>query len=212
MTHPAVPAGLVLIVERDDAISSLLTVVLQRAGYETLVVRDSAAGSTECDAIVRDLNLAPAARRQSLSEVSATAPALLRRTIFATTTPDRVMNSIPAGSAFAVIAKPFDLHELLELVEACVARSRDERAAIEPVRRFVRTAPVLHRLLDEPAISERELLLRDEMRRTVAALQTTLLEAARVEPNHLRAAAYRAASHAAARIATPRSRAARRDH
>lgn len=70
------------------------------------------------------------------------------------------------------------------------------------VERFVMTVPSLRRLLALPAASDRELLLRAEMRRTIAALAATLDEAARGERRSARAAVYRVTAIVAADLAT----------
>jgi hypothetical protein len=72
---------------------------------------------------------------------------------------------------------------------------------LNAVKRFVRTVPSLRRLLALPALSDRELLLRAEMRQTIAKLAAALDEAARGEPGKIRAAVYRAAAAAAADLA-----------
>ncbi|HEX6096970.1 MAG TPA: hypothetical protein VF432_11650 [Thermoanaerobaculia bacterium] len=74
-------------------------------------------------------------------------------------------------------------------------------AILNAVERFVRAVPRLRRLLALPAASDRELLLRAEMRRTIATLATTLDEAARGERRRTRAALYRAAANVAAELA-----------
>ena len=72
---------------------------------------------------------------------------------------------------------------------------------LRAVGRFVRDVPSLRRVLALPAASDRELLLRAEMRRTIAMLAETLDEAARAEERRIRAAVYRAAAIVAADLA-----------
>ena len=72
---------------------------------------------------------------------------------------------------------------------------------LNAVERFVRTVPSLRRLLAAPCRSDRELLLRAEMRRTITNLAASLDELARDEPGKTRAAVYRAAAVVAANLA-----------
>jgi hypothetical protein len=72
---------------------------------------------------------------------------------------------------------------------------------LHAVERFVRTAPDLQRLLTSPATSQRELLLRAQMRRTAAMLAGWLEEAARGERRTARATVYRAAALVAESLA-----------
>ena len=72
---------------------------------------------------------------------------------------------------------------------------------LDSLQRFARIAPSLQHLLSVPVGGQREAALRAEMRRTLGALAATLAEAAHVEPSRTRAAACRAASTVATRLA-----------
>lgn len=96
-------------------------------------------------------------------------------------------------------------------------RSDDEIAGVRgadvgSVARFARSVPTLRRLLASAAASDRELLLRAEMRRTIAALGESFDEAARLEQSATRVAVYRAAALVAAELASDVAGPARRDH
>lgn len=69
------------------------------------------------------------------------------------------------------------------------------------LRRFRRDAPDLRRLLASPASCEEELMLREAIRRAVAALAALLNEAAGVEAAPVRAAMLRGTSCIAAELA-----------
>lgn len=85
-------------------------------------------------------------------------------------------------------------------------------ADVGSVSRFVKSVPTLRRLLASPAASDRELLLRSEMRRTIATLGATFDEAARLEQSATRVAVYRVAALAAAELASGGATLAPCDH
>lgn len=218
------PRNSILLIESDESIAVLVSTVLRRAGFVTRVVPDADAAAPllremRFDVIVRDLVLTPSNREQALAELTATAPELLRRTVIATTARDSALAAIPPQSVFAVVPKPFDLRQLVDVVTACAAASpeaarRELPVDLESLERFVRTAPRLRDLLKLAPASEHELVLRAEMRRTVMALSATLDVAAEHEPSGSRAAVMRAVSAMAANVAdTAHARArVRHDH
>ena len=69
------------------------------------------------------------------------------------------------------------------------------------LRRFVRDVPKLRRLLSSTAGGEQERMLREAIRRTVAALATVLRDAAGVEAAPARAAVLRGTSRIASELA-----------
>lgn len=186
--------GSVLIIERDASIRTMMTVVLRRQGFSVRAVPDAGAADTlteriRVDAVLRDVSAA--------SELAATAPAILRRTIVMTT-----QARLQQAAAFAVILKPFDFEELVRVTAACVRQSRDERGIdLGSLRHFVASVPDLRRELASGTGSMGELLLVSEMRRTILELSAALHAAAEVQPSRTRAAAFLAASAVAADLA-----------
>ncbi|HYH05985.1 MAG TPA: response regulator [Thermoanaerobaculia bacterium] len=155
MTTRLPSSGSVLIIDADHAIGSMIASLLARAGFDTRVVRDIEAAvplleSVRFDVIVRDLNLAPAARSQSLQQLEATAPELLRRTIIATTARNSALQSSATTTVFAILGKPFNVDELVTLVTACANNSPNEGAEprgrgsleLETLQRFVPPRPL----------------------------------------------------------------------
>jgi len=223
----------VLIIDTDSGIRGLVAIVLEQAGFHTVGVDDLQSAATALNtltfaAVVRDLNLAPSESRRSLKRLAATSPELLRRTVVMTTAAARAEKAIAAGTVFAIVGKPFDIANLVTAVRACAlgACDADRWAAGTPalphprqgesetgpsvklssVERFVTTVPSLQRMLAEPVASEREAVLRAEMRRTLGTLSSTLLDAAHVEASRIRAAVFRAASTVASQLAMTSSR------
>jgi CheY-like chemotaxis protein len=215
MVPGSLSGGSVLIVEADAAIRGLIAAVLEHVGFHTAGVDDLQSAEAMPDlstfsVIVRDLNLAPAERRRSLQELAATEPELLRRTVVMTTAPVRAETALATGTVFAIVSKPFDIETLVNAVQACARGARPSRSEAETeasvkldsLQRFARSVPSLQRLLSVPVGGQREAALRAEMRRTLGALSAILTEAAHVEASRTRAAAFRAASTVATRLAT----------
>ena len=82
----------------------------------------------------------------------------------------------------------------------------------DSLRRFVRNAPNVRRLLSSPASCDEELMLRESMRRTVAALAIILDDAAQDEAAPVRAAVLRETSLIASELAACRLRRDSVDH
>lgn len=221
---PMIPAeaSAVLIVEPDESIRMLIEVVLRHAGFRTHAVGaiekavELIAGD-DIDVVVRDLNLARAERACVKQQLVGIAPELLKRTVLTTTAPDRVVEDVGAAKAFAVIRKPFDVEELVRVVRSCAQGAReyeDEEARVPPmnmhtVQRFVKSVPALRHALAAAMPTPCELLVRNEMRRTMRELAAVLYEASEIERNHARAAEFFAASVVAADLATGAKRTAR---
>jgi DNA-binding NtrC family response regulator len=219
-TRSAVPA--VLIVEPDESIRMMIEVVLRHADFRTHAVGaieeavELIAGDG-IDVVVRDLNLARVERARAKQQLVGIAPELLKRTVLTTTAPDRVVEEVGAAKAFAVIRKPFDVEELVRVVRNCAQGAReheDEEARVPPmnmhtVQHFVKSVPALRDALTAAMPTPHELLVRNEMRRTMRELADALYEASEIEHNHTRAAEFFAASVVAADLATGAKRTAR---
>ena len=189
----------VLVIDSDRAHRQLIATVLVRAGFQVNAVEDATAATDLLQqfaycAVVRELNLAQAHRDRSMQQLLSTAPEILRRTVITTTTAARTMKMIGPDRVFAVVSKPFEIHELVNVVSRCAGESvspdgadGEARVKLDTVRRFVREVPTLRRLLGAPVGSVREAALRTEMRRTIGALSVVLDRAARIEASDSRA-------------------------
>ena len=123
-----VPRNLcVLVVDDDSSIRKLLVAVLRREGYRMVEARNGREALTEMstgntDLVIMDLVMPEVSGWQVLHERAAD-PALLRIPVIVVS----ASNTVKAAAAlldqhvYAVIAKPFDLHVLLETVTACLA-------------------------------------------------------------------------------------------
>jgi CheY-like chemotaxis protein len=209
----------VLIIEPDDAIRRLIAIALEHAGFRTWSAADeraAIASGNEIDraVIVRDVTLGRSESADALEDAWATLD-LCRRTIVTTTAPAHVTRAIGAGRVFAILGKPFEIDELVDVVRRCANASRtrgvrgrkrvetdpESPMKMESVHRFVESVPGLRRVLSLPVTCETEAALHAEMRRTIGELSATLDYAARMEKSRSRLAVFRAASKAAAGLA-----------
>ena len=183
-------SGFVLIVEPDDAVRKFMGAVLRRAGFRSRAVRDLDTAKRLMEriagaVIVRDLVTGPIAPAE-----------LQSRTVIVTAAAD-TSQSIDATSCFAILRKPCDISQLVQVVRACA----DRTSAANVLQRFTIDVPTLRRVLAAPPASPRELLLRTEMRRVVGELSDVFRDAAAIEPSSTRAAAFHAAARLAADLA-----------
>jgi DNA-binding response OmpR family regulator len=116
----------VLVVEDDPAIRRLVRMVLEREGYCVEVAADGVEavlklGLIEFDVIILDLmmpNLDGFAFMQTMHD---NAPDRLKRVIVTSAASPAIIRQRMKGAPFDVLPKPFDLHDLLSRVRACVA-------------------------------------------------------------------------------------------
>ena len=110
---PTLPSVRALICEDDPAIASLLTILLQRMHFESIVARDGeqaveALKLLPFDLVILDL-LMPVRNGEGVLDVmSREHPHLLARTVIATAS---AMRTLPHYGVGAVVAKPFDVEE-----------------------------------------------------------------------------------------------------
>ena len=116
----------VLIVEDDTSIRRLVKMVLTREGYQVDVASDGVEavlklGVSDYDVIILDLmmpNLDGFTFMQTLNEND---PGRLRKIIVTSAASPGVIRERMHGQPFAVLPKPFDIHQLSSLVKNCVA-------------------------------------------------------------------------------------------
>lgn len=219
MAPQSSPYPSVLIIDGDPAIRGLIEKLLKRAGFLTLFTADIESATvllhtTDFAVILRDLNLTPSQQCRSLELLAATAPEQLRRTVLLTTAPVRAATEIASGTVFAIVSKPFDNEELVEVVRSCVRDAHDRndfavkqrrspppsrtseagasaRRKLDGLPRFARKMPNLHHLLSASTKGEREAVppapaLGDRRRPRLpsAAAQTPGARVARTTSKH----------------------------
>jgi two-component system OmpR family response regulator len=116
----------ILVVDDDAAIRTLVVRVLTRAGFQALQAEDGAE-AIECldesrfDALVLDLMMPRVDGFAVVEHLIQKRPLMVEKTI--------VLTAFPKAAArqrlhhlCSVLSKPFDLSELVSMVETCVAR------------------------------------------------------------------------------------------
>jgi len=128
------PAARILLVEDDPAIVMTLRRVLAEEGYEVLVETRGDAGlkrgrEQDLDVILTDMRLPGLDGLDLVRELHATRPRLPIILMTAHGTTETAIEATKCG-AYDYLLKPFEMPELLELVERCVA---SRRLMTEPV-------------------------------------------------------------------------------
>jgi CheY-like chemotaxis protein len=116
----------VLIVEDDPAIRRLVMMVLRREGYviDTAVDGLEAVlklGVREYDVIVLDLMMPNLDGFTFLETMAENQPERLRKIIVASAASPAVIKERMKKEPFRLLPKPFNLEELLDAVQACIA-------------------------------------------------------------------------------------------
>lgn len=123
----------VLVVDDEPTICRGLTIALTRAGYDVAAVESGESAHTllrerPFDCMVVDLRI-PDLRGDVLFELAASIqPHLRQRTIFTTGDTSERARELVEACGCPVIAKPFDLSELLRAVQDMTKRVRDASA------------------------------------------------------------------------------------
>lgn len=128
----------ILVVDDDQALQTLLNVLLTRAGFECDFVSDGESalqkiGSLEYAVIILDLILPAMSGIEILAQLQATRPALLQRTIVMTGASAGILRNIDLARVHSVIRKPFDISDMVKLTTDCAHHSdRPQSASAEP--------------------------------------------------------------------------------
>jgi DNA-binding response OmpR family regulator len=128
-----------LVVDDDEAIQKLITIVFLRHGMVVDSARDGEAAlellaRREYDAIVLDLMMPRKNGFEVIDVIRRERPDLLRRTIVLTAASNRTLQDVNVERLVRrLIRKPFDLSELVDAVLACRRPStrRSTRASVE---------------------------------------------------------------------------------
>ncbi|HEU4887293.1 MAG TPA: response regulator [Thermoanaerobaculia bacterium] len=116
----------VLVVEDDPAIRRLVTMVLQRQGYRLESASDGLEavlklGVCDYDVIVLDLMMPNLDGFTFLRTLAENQPERLRKVIVTSAASPAVIRERMMGGASRMLPKPFDIHELVDAVESCIA-------------------------------------------------------------------------------------------
>jgi DNA-binding response OmpR family regulator len=115
----------VLVVEDDAAIRRLVSMVLQRNGYDVETASDGLEavlklGLNDYSVIVLDLMMPNLDGFTFLETIAANDPERLRKVIVTSAASPVVIRERMHGAPFSLIPKPFDIRELIERVNACI--------------------------------------------------------------------------------------------
>ncbi|HEV7766849.1 MAG TPA: response regulator [Thermoanaerobaculia bacterium] len=117
----------ILVVEDDPAIRRLVTMVLQRHGYRVETAADGLEavlmlGVSDYDVIVLDLMMPNLDGFTFISTLAENEPERLRRIIVTSAASPAVIRERMTSGVFRVVPKPFDINDLLSVVQACIAQ------------------------------------------------------------------------------------------
>jgi two-component system, NtrC family, nitrogen regulation response regulator NtrX len=115
----------VLVVEDDAAIRRLVRMVLERECYRVEVAADGVEavlklGLAEYDVIVLDLMMPNLDGFSFIETITAADPRRLQRIIVTSGASPTVIRARMKGQPFDMLRKPFDIHELVARVRACI--------------------------------------------------------------------------------------------
>jgi CheY-like chemotaxis protein len=117
----------VLVVDDDAAIRQMFITLLHRNGYAVDDASDGRQGllrirSDEYDAIILDLMMPVVSGFEFLEAIARDMPATMQRIIVTTGASRNDLKTLDVSQIFALIRKPFDIHELLRKVGECSSK------------------------------------------------------------------------------------------
>lgn len=120
------PKHAILVVEDDPAIRRLVSMVLQRHGYQVDIAADGLEavlklGLVDYDVIVLDLMMPHLDGFTFLNTFAREQPERLQKVIVTSAASPAVIRERMDRTPFSLLPKPFDIGELVQRVEACIA-------------------------------------------------------------------------------------------
>lgn len=125
---------MILIIDDDPGIRELLTVVLRRKGFDCDIAIDGAEAekklrTRDYDAILLDLMLPRLNGFEIIRFLKAERCAMLERVIVVTAVAEITLRDFHDQQlVWALLRKPFDLHNLIETVTECAANAIEQRS------------------------------------------------------------------------------------
>ncbi|MEO8380588.1 MAG: response regulator [Acidobacteriota bacterium] len=115
----------ILVVEDDAAIRRLVTMVLKRQGYQVEIAADGLEavlklGLSDYDVIILDLMMPHLDGFTFLNTFARNDPERLRKVIVTSAASPAVIRERLHQDPFHLLTKPFDIHDLLTQVRACL--------------------------------------------------------------------------------------------
>lgn len=124
--------GRVLVAEDDLSIRALLVSLLGRRGYEVVEAPDGQVAreriaSESLDAIVLDLMMPKKSGFELIDDLKREGrDDVLKTCIVLSAASEKHREKLDRAALFAIVAKPFDIHELCDVIQKCVERGRSE--------------------------------------------------------------------------------------
>lgn len=127
----------ILVVEDDQAIRRLVTMVLKREGYHVEVAVDGVEavlklGVCDFDVIVLDLMMPNLDGFTFLETMSIHDPERIKKIIVTSAASPAVILERMKGITFDLLPKPFEIADLLERVRICIANQKANAGAQSP--------------------------------------------------------------------------------
>lgn len=125
--------GRVLVAEDDLAIRALLVSLLRRRGYDVQEAPDGQVAmeriaSEPFHAIVLDLMMPRKSGFELIHDLKKGGREdVLRTCIVLSAASEKHRESLDRAALFAIVAKPFDIHELCDVIQRCIEQGRDEQ-------------------------------------------------------------------------------------
>jgi len=125
--------GRVLVAEDDLAIRALLISLLRRRGYVVVEAQDGQVAMERIetepfDAIVLDLMMPRKSGFELIDDLKKDRREdVLKCCIVLSAASEKHRESLDRAALFAIVAKPFDIHELCDVIQRCVEQSRSEQ-------------------------------------------------------------------------------------
>ena len=118
----------VLVVDDDAAIRQMFVTLLRRNGYEVDAAHDGNDGLSriregEYHAVILDLMMPITSGFELLDILEVEKPGTMQRIIVTTGASRNDLRKLDSSRVFALIRKPFDIHELLRKVGECSANN-----------------------------------------------------------------------------------------
>lgn len=124
--------GRILIAEDDLAIRALLVSLLRRRGYGVVEAQDGQVAaeriaSESFDAIVLDLMMPRKSGFELIDDLKKDhREDLLKTCIVLSAASEKHREKLDRVALFAIVAKPFDIHQLCDVIQRCVEQGRSE--------------------------------------------------------------------------------------
>lgn len=121
----------VLLGDDDPPIRALLRTLLLRGGYTVVEARTGREvleqlRTRKIDILLLDLMMPEVSGFEVIDQLRVERPEVLQRVIVVTALADKDLARLRSEDVFHVLRKPFDIRELLTVIEAC-SRAADER-------------------------------------------------------------------------------------